>query len=148
MRKVLLIPIVAIAVGLPVTNAQEKQDSDTKAPGAVRDESRVERGRYIVESVAMCEQCHTARDESGNADRGRWLMGGPVQLRPTYPAPNWAIVAPPLAGQPPGTDAEVIRLLTTGIWRTGSPPNPPMPPFRMTRTDAEDVVAYLKSLAQ
>jgi mono/diheme cytochrome c family protein len=148
MGKVFLMLIVAIAVGLSGTNAQEKQDGNTKPLSAVRDESRIERGRYIVESVAMCEQCHTARDESGNADRGRWLMGGPVQLRPTYPAPNWAIVAPPLADRPPGTDAEVIRLLTTGIWRTGSPPNPPMPPFRMTRTDAEDVVAYLKSLAQ
>ncbi len=77
-------------------------------------------------------------------------MGDPVQLRPTVASTEaGAIVAPPLAGQPrAGTDAEVIRLLTTGIWRTGSPPNPPMPPFRMTRTDAEDVVAYLKSLAQ
>ncbi len=95
----------------------------------------------------MCERCHTPRDEKGNPDHGRWLMGGPLQLQATYPSPKWAAVTPRLAGQPPGIDAEVIRLLTTGIWKTGGPPNPPMPPFRMTQADAEAVLAYLKSLA-
>jgi hypothetical protein len=28
------------------------------------------------------------------------------------------------------------------------PPNPPMPPFRMTRADAEAVLAYLKTLSK
>jgi len=100
------------------------------------------------QSSRKCELCHTPRDEYGKPDRGRWLMGGPVQLRPTYPARTWAVVAPPLAGEPPGSDAQFVRLLTTGISRTGSPPKPPMPPFRMTRADAEAVLAYLKSLAQ
>jgi len=107
---------------------------------------RVERGKYLVENVAMCERCHTQRDGHGNPDRENWLMGGPTQTEPTYAAPNWAVVEPRLAGSPPGTDAEFIRLLTTGISRTGKPPNLPMPPFRMTRDDAEAVLAYLKSL--
>jgi hypothetical protein len=127
-------------------HAQVKQSSSGKGGADSGSQSRLERGRYIVENVAMCELCHTTRDEQGNPDRGRWLMGGPAQLRPAYPAPNWAIVEPRIAGTPPGTDAEIIKLLTTGISRTGSPPNPPMPPFRMTRGDAEAVLAYLKSL--
>jgi mono/diheme cytochrome c family protein len=106
----------------------------------------IERGRYIVENVAMCERCHTQRDGQGNPDRDHWLMGGPTQTQPTYTSPNWATVEPRIAGTPPGTDAEFIRLLTTGISRTGKPPNLPMPPFRMTRDDAEAVLAYLKSL--
>jgi mono/diheme cytochrome c family protein len=106
----------------------------------------VERGRYIVEGVAMCELCHTQRDEHGNPDRANWLMGGPAQLRPAYPQASWAEREPRIAGTPPGTDAEFIKLLTTGISRTGRPPNPPMPPFRMSREDAEAVLAYLKSL--
>lgn len=120
---------------LAVTGAAQVKPSDA-----------IERGKYIVESVAMCEQCHTQRDASGNPDRGHWLMGGPAQIQPTYPAPNWAIREPRIAGGPPGTDEEIIRLLTTGISRTGKPPNLPMPPFRMTRADAEAVLAYLKSL--
>ena len=94
----------------------------------------------------MCERCHTPRDGNGNPDRENWLMGGPVQTEPTYAAPNWAQTEPRIAGSPPGTDAEFIRLLTTGISRTGRPPDLPMPPFRMTRADAEAVLAYLKSL--
>jgi mono/diheme cytochrome c family protein len=128
------IGFLTIAVGCVIANSQEKQ-------------SPVERGKYIVESVAMCELCHTSRDEQGNPDRGRWLMGGPLQLRASYPA-NWAAVTPRIAGQPPGTDAEVIKLLTTGIWKTGAPATPPMPPYRMSQADAQAVVAYLKSLGR
>ena|SRR5579862_2838165 len=116
--------------------------------GKKSNQDQVARGKYIVESVAMCEQCHTARDPNGNPDREHWLMGGPAQLRPSYSSPDWALVEPRLAGRPPGTDQEFIRLLTTGISRNGRPPNPPMPPFRMTRDDAEAVLAYLKSLAR
>ncbi len=136
LTRLILISLVAFAV--PVS-AQEKQTAQT---------ALVERGKYIVESVAMCELSHTPRDEHGNPDRGRWLMGGPAQLRPSYPAATWAIVEPRIGGGPPGTDADFIKLLTTGIARTGVPPNPPMPPFRMTRADAEAVLAYLKSMTR
>ena len=127
--------LLLVTYGSRPTHAQVKRDS-----GAI------ERGRYIVESVAMCEQCHTQRDGNGNIDRVHWLMGGPTQMRPSYTSPNWATREPRIAGVPPGTDEEFVRLLTTGISRTGSPPNLPMPPFRMTRPDAEAVLAYLKSL--
>jgi hypothetical protein len=40
----------------------------------------------------------------------------------------------------------MIKLLTTGIWNTGNRLRLPMPQFRMDRSDAEAVVAYLKSL--
>jgi mono/diheme cytochrome c family protein len=113
---------------------------------AFADPQPADRGKYIVESVAMCELCHTPRNDMGIPDSGRWLMGGPVQLKPSYPSAKWALTAPRIAGRPPGTDDDFIKLLTTGIARTGSPPNPPMPPFRMTRPDAEAVLAYLKSL--
>jgi mono/diheme cytochrome c family protein len=119
--------------------------ADASAQGQ-RDQSLIERGKYIVENVAMCERCHTPRDERGNAERTHWLQGGPVQLQPTYPAPTWAQREPRIAGRPPGTDSDFITLLTTGISRTGRPPDPPMPSFRMTRADAEAVLAYLKSL--
>jgi mono/diheme cytochrome c family protein len=123
-------------------------DATTKAQTrkSSTDPSVIDRGRYIVEGVAMCEQCHTRRDEHGNPVRDNWLQGGPTQLKPSYPSPTWAVSEPRIAGAPPGTDEQFIALLTTGISRTGNPPSPPMPPFRMTRADAEAVLAYLKSL--
>ncbi|MGO4885612.1 MAG: c-type cytochrome [Bryobacteraceae bacterium] len=141
MTKVITITLMAI-MGVGNSLGQVKQETKDETTG----QASVARGKYIVEDVAMCEMCHTRRDESGKPDRGNWLMGGPVQLKPTYPAPKWALRAPRIAGGPPGTAADFIKLVTTGIARTGQPPNPPMPQFHMTREDAEAVLAYLKSL--
>ena len=46
----------------------------------------------------------------------------------------------------PASDADMVKLLTTGIWTTGDHLRPPMPQFRLDQSDAEAVVAYLKSL--
>jgi hypothetical protein len=138
-----LVPSICICQTAP---AQARQSKRIGESSDVSNQRLIERGKYIVEGVAMCERCHTQRDENGKPDREHWLHGGPTQTRSTYASPNWAIVEPRIAGAPPGTDAEFINLLTTGISRTGKPPNPPMPPFRMTREDAEAVLAYLKSL--
>jgi mono/diheme cytochrome c family protein len=136
--------LLAFAVASFPALAQVKA-GNAKA-GESGSQTPVERGRYIVENVAMCELCHTPRTAEGTPDKGHWLGGGPTQLRAAYPSPYWTLVEPRIAGRPPGTDGDFIKLLTTGISRTGSPPNPPMPPFRMTRADAEAVLAYLKSL--
>ena len=143
-RLLLMIFLLFAADGSRSTAMQSGQ---TKKTGAdLRDQGLIARGKYIVEGVAMCERCHTRRDERGNPDRMHWLQGGPVQTEPTYSSPTWALTEPRIAGSPPGTDSEFITLLTTGVSRTGRPPNPPMPPFRLTRGDAEAVLAYLKSL--
>jgi mono/diheme cytochrome c family protein len=106
----------------------------------------VARGKYLVESVAMCGQCHTPRDSNGNPDRTRWLQGASVPWMPAQPDSNWPISAPRIGGTPPADDADMVKLLTTGIWTTGDHLRFPMPQFRMDRSDAEAVVAYLKSL--
>jgi mono/diheme cytochrome c family protein len=106
----------------------------------------VTRGKYIVEGVAMCGQCHTPRDSEGNPDRGRWLQGGSLPFAPANPDPNWPVSAPRIGGNPPANDTDMVKLLTTGIWVTGNRLRFPMPQFRMDRADAEAVVAYLKSV--
>lgn len=136
---------IALLLLLAVDRPAAPQQA-TKATRAAGDSASVERGRYLVESVAMCTRCHTPWNQAGEGQRSNWLLGGPTQIRATYPVADWALVEPRLAGTPPGTDAEIIKLLTTGISRTGAPPKPPMPPFRFTRADAESVLAYLKSL--
>lgn len=35
-----------------------------------------ERGRYLVEAVGHCGECHTPRGRFGGLDRSRWLAGG------------------------------------------------------------------------
>ena len=36
-----------------------------------------ERGRYLVEAMGHCGECHTPRNLLGGAERDRWLAGGP-----------------------------------------------------------------------
>lgn len=139
--------IVLALAGLLVVPclAQDKGNTSerpTNSPG-----SQIERGKYIVEDVAVCTQCHTPRDSHGRLDRGEWLEGAALWLNPAQPTENWPLKAPRIAGNPPGTDAEMVRLLTTGIWRDGNQLRPPMPQFRLSEKDAQAVLAYLKSLA-
>ena len=109
--------------------------------------SAAERGKYIVDGVAKCVECHTPRDEDGKILDSQYLRGAPVPVEsPHYRNLHWATKSPNIAGLPGYTDEEGVRLLMDGINRNGTAPNPPMPQFRMTREDARAVVAYLKSL--
>lgn len=147
--------LIALALGavfllLVVGRAQSMQAQETRQPQATsktRNEGRlIARGKYIVEGLAACGDCHTPRKTNGDIDRTKWLAGAPVFYEPAQRVPGWPISAPRIAGLPPGTDAEMVTLLTTSVWRGGQTPRPPMPRFHMTRDDAEAVVAYLRSL--
>lgn len=108
----------------------------------------VEHGKYLVENVAMCVECHSSRDDAGNIIESRRFMGGPVPVRPPWPN-NWAIRAPRNAGLPGYTDEQAMRLLTQGaIGRDGTQLRPPMPRFHMSPQDAADVIAFMRSIAR
>src|ERR1700751_1330813 len=136
-----LTSILFLVLSSPSMAQQPKPDKTSKKTS----DTLVARGKYLVEDVAMCGMCHTPRDSSGNLDRSRWLEGAPLWLQPSVPIADWPLQAPRIAGSPPGSDAELVTLLTTGIWKTGQPLRSPMPQFRMTRQDATAVVAYLRS---
>jgi mono/diheme cytochrome c family protein len=129
----------------PLGQAQQVKQPSKPAKNT-KSQSLESRGKYVVEGVAMCGQCHTPRDSAGVPDRSRWMPGAPVWLVPAEPVADWPLQAPRIAGTPPGNDAEPVTLFSTGIWRDGRPRRPPMPQFHMTREDAASVVAYLKSL--
>ncbi len=131
--------LVAIGLGLALT-AVSASATDS---GGQNDRGR---GRYLAEQVAMCVVCHSPKDESGHVIEGREFEGSSIPLKSPYPDRRWAIEAPALAGMTFYTREQAIRLLTTGIARNDKPPTPPMPPFRMTRSDAEAVYDFLASL--
>ena len=141
--------VAVLLAGLlcPVSFAQ-RENAGAKGSLATggSNQALVARGKYLVEDVAVCSQCHTPRDAQGRLDRSRWLKGGSLWLLPAQPTENWPIQVPRIAGTPPGTDAQMTLLLTTGVWTDGKPLRPPMPPFRMSIEDAQAVVAYLKTL--
>ncbi|MEA2624927.1 MAG: hypothetical protein QOD06_972 [Candidatus Binatota bacterium] len=132
--------LLAMIVLLLVPFASSRAGSDAGA---------VARGKYLVEDVALCQDCHTPRTEDGALDRARWLQGGPHGFRPAgnRKADDWRDEAPAIAGLPGWLkDEDAIHFLTHGVRADGTPPLPPMKSFHMKREDAVAVVAYLRSL--
>jgi hypothetical protein len=106
----------------------------------------VAHGEYLANSVAMCVQCHSPRDEEGNILESEKFTGAPMPVRSPFPDTLWALRAPNIRDLPGFTDEQIIALLMTGH-ATGRPaPMRPMPPFRMSLYDAQSIVAYLRSL--
>ena len=138
----------ALAAGSIATLAAGSIATLAAAAGKPEASRVVARGKYLVEQVAMCTDCHSPRTEKGEFIRERWLQGAPLDFKNTVPMPKWAEVAPPLAGLPGWTEAQVVTLLTTGKDQKGEPPDPPMPPYRMNKEDATAVAAYLASLGK
>jgi mono/diheme cytochrome c family protein len=139
-----------LLLGISTAGSAQKTSSTRSAkPSTAEDHSSaalVSRGKYIVEGLSRCGQCHTPRDSNGNPETSELLEGAAVWLKPAEPVEEWPLKAPRIAGVLPGSDAEMATLLTTGIWRDGKRLRQPMPQFRMTEQDAQAVVAYLKSL--
>jgi mono/diheme cytochrome c family protein len=118
--------------------------AQAQAPTAA--DARIERGRYLVERVVMCADCHTARDWKGKQDREHWLQGAKLDFKPARRMP-WAAVAPAIAGLTTfATDEQAVKYFETGINRAGKNSSPPMSQYRFDHDDAVAVVAYLRSL--
>ncbi|MBL8139377.1 MAG: c-type cytochrome [Acidobacteria bacterium] len=115
------------------------------APAPAELRGNAAHGRYLVERVAMCGECHSTRDQAGVIIPETRLHGGPLQVQVPWPA-DWPIIVPRIAGLPGYSDAEAMRLLTEGaIKRIGGQARAPMPRFRMTAEDAADVIAFLRT---
>ncbi len=110
-------------------------------------EAKIEAGRYLTFEVAMCIDCHSPRDAEGRFIESLHLTGSILPFEPSVPMP-WVGAAPALAGLPDGYTAEsMIHYLMTGERPNGmSPALPPMPAFRLNRSDAEAMTAFLLSL--
>jgi mono/diheme cytochrome c family protein len=118
----------------------------TKPKTTSSDEIEIERGRYLVEEVAKCPECHTPRNTRGELDHQAWLQGAPIWIMPVRPIPHWADRAPALAGFPSLTEEEGERVLEKGIGPEGETLRPPMHIYHMNHEDARAIIAYLKSL--
>lgn len=128
----------ASTFGSPADNAPALDAAQQASPVLTR-------GRYLVEHVGLCADCHSPRNEKGEFVRDQWLKGAALPFQPMVPMP-WSPAAPPLAGLPSMNEQQAIVFLTTGKRPDGSVPRPPMPEFRFSAEDAAAVVAYLKSL--
>lgn len=120
--------------------------ASSEDPAEPTGQTQIERGRYLVNHVAKCIECHTPRDSQGRIDRNRLLEGAPIPVTSPFPNRQWAFQAPAIAGLPGWNRREAVYLLMHGRRENGQVPRGPMPQFGMNRQDAEAVVSYLLSL--
>lgn len=66
------------------------------------------RGRYLVEALGHCGECHTPRNQLGGMDRSRWLAGGPVPAGQG----NFPNITPAKLGW---SEDEIVEYLTSGF---------------------------------
>ena len=139
MKPKIILPLLVLATGLFAV----KIIAQPPVPSAT--DAQIQRGKYLVENVAMCAECHTPKTDQGGYDRTQWLQGDVLDYKPVHPMP-FAAVAPPIAGMPGFTDEKALYFLESGIDLTGKLAMPPMPPYRFKHEDAVAVLAYLRSL--
>ena len=139
--KKLCIPAVALALLLvPVLIGQSAKPHSDKT-------ALVARGKYLVEGIGMCGDCHTPHNERGEPIKEQWLKGSILDFKSAVPIPNWADKSVNIAGLAGWDVEDAIKFLMTGNVPNGVPARPPMPQYRYNRQDATAIVAYLKSLA-
>ncbi len=113
---------------------------------------RIERGRYLANSVAVCIDCHSARDftkysgpvKPGTEGMGGEIFGEEIGLPGIIPARN---ITPAALGD--WSDGEIIRALTSGLNKDGESLFPIMPYenyHKMSEEDLLSIVAYIRTL--
>ncbi|MBR0673872.1 cytochrome c [Neoroseomonas soli] len=109
----------------------------------------VARGRYLVEAIGGCGNCHTPKGPQGDLP-GMSLAGGFVFDEPPFRAVASNITPDPETGIGRWTDAQLARAIREGIRPDGSLIGPPMP-FELYRgisdSDVAAMVAYLRTVA-
>jgi mono/diheme cytochrome c family protein len=140
--------LFTLSASTPPSRSLAKPNAMATSPrsNAAAPESQVERGRYLVEEVAECGECHSPRDSSGNLDHSRWLQGAPIWIVPVHPDSDWAERAPALAGFPGYTEEQGEKILEQAIGPNGLPLRQPMHQYHLKHDDAVAIIAYLKTL--
>jgi mono/diheme cytochrome c family protein len=139
--------ILAAAAAILAISALGQED---KAPAGKALDEKIARGKYLVEEVAKCQDCHTPKMDNGSYIKSSWMKGATMNLAPAIPVAGWHAAAPDVTANSAiwkrwGEDG-MINFFVTGKTPRGSNAGAPMPAYTLKREDAEAIVAFLKSL--
>ncbi|MEJ8801445.1 c-type cytochrome [Pontibacter sp. H249] len=115
----------------------------------------VERGEYLANHVAVCIDCHSARDFSkfaaplvpGTEGKGGEVFNHSMGFPGTFYARN--ITPDKETGLGNWTDGEIYRAMTKGVSKNGDPLFPVMPYNaynKMSKQDAYAIISYIRTL--
>ena len=130
----LAIGLLALASGVGAAQAQS---------GA-----SVARGKYLVDTVMTCQNCHTPRGPNG-LDLAKDGSGFLRFDEPPFDVTAANITSSKTKGLGGWTDAEIKQAITTGVSRDGSKLKGPMGfefYAKMKPEDLDDLVAYIRTV--
>jgi len=145
----ILISIFVLIAAASISGSRTTANNSSAIPAKTEqppEQAQIERGRYLVEEVARCWECHSPRLANGQPDHSHWLQGAPIWIMPVHPDPNWAERAPAIAGFPSFSEAQGERILEQGVGPNGLPIREPMHNYHLKHEDAVAIIAYLKSV--
>lgn len=116
--------------------------------GAKAADAQLARGKYLMDTVVACGNCHVARGPQGQALFDRGLSGGMVFDEPPFKAHASNITPDAETGVGKWSEAQLIRAIREGVRPDGSLIGPPMP-FgfyrKLSDSDVAALVAYLRA---
>jgi mono/diheme cytochrome c family protein len=113
-------------------------------------QASIERGRYLVEGILTCGNCHSPRGPGGVIDTAKLHSGGPQTWdEPAFTVKGSNITPEPESGIGKWSAADTRRAIGEGVRPTGARLAPIMPYlfYRVfVPTDLDAVVEYVRSV--
>lgn len=144
---VIIVSAVAAYVSFALPNIGDAPDIKVELTP-----QRIERGKYLVNSVAACMVCHAQRNFTlfaGPVDSATFGAGGEKFTREMgFPGNLYTKNITPYALQS-WTDGEILTAITAGVSKDGTALFPLMPYDHYAQMDKEDmysIIAYIRTL--
>jgi hypothetical protein len=99
-------------------------------PNCASADDEIARGKYIVENVAKCTECHSPRAQNGDLEKGLSLSGAKLEFKPITPNASWAESAPDIRGMKGYNEKAAVTLFPGALLRTMGSSHRRCPPIR------------------
>lgn len=108
----------------------------------------IERGKYLVEALTACDNCHTPRNPAGYDESQRFSGGSQTFAGPGYLTRGGNISPDKASGTGEWTDDELKAAIVKGQGKAGrlAPYMPSDSYAAMSNRDLDAIVSYLRSL--
>ena len=117
-------------------------------PATAQDNKLMVRGKYLMESVVACANCHMPRDQHGSPIYASGLSGGMVFDEAGFKAYAPNITPDDDTGIGTWTGEQIAKAIREGVRPDGSVIGPPMPIWfyrNISDADLDAIIAYLKA---
>ena len=117
-------------------------------PSLAQKQTPLERGKYLMDSIVACGNCHLQRGAQGEPLFDKGLSGGMVFDEPPFKAYAANITPDAATGIGKWTDAQLAKAIREGVRPDKSIIGPPMPiEFYRHLSDADlaAIIAYLRA---